>query len=713
MFVSGLTDGVATLRGVGPRAEERLARLGVRTVADLALLFPREYEDRTTPIPLGSAAGRGKVFCRAAVVRLDEVGRGPRRIPKAVISDGRTQASLVCFGRSFLGPALSPGREFFLWGSYQMRYGELSCSDFELEPASEHPRDFGRILPVYPLTEGIGQAAMRRLVRAALDAVPGDVEDELPEPLAARRGLWTGRRALEALHRPASMAEAELARRSYAYGELFYLELALFRRRRSRSLARRTPAAASRSAATSRAVAGTAAMAASAATSRAVADLPQALRERLPFPLTGDQERVLSEIRADLAAPVRMSRLLQGDVGCGKTLVAWMAALAVIGAGSQAAFAAPTELLARQHAENAARLLEPLGIRIAFLSGRVGGEPRRLLLSALAAGEVDLVVGTHALFSEGVSFRDLGLVIVDEQHKFGVLQRTSLVQKGQEPDLLLMTATPIPRTLALAAFGDLDVSVIRGMPPGRKPVITHLSRQSNEEKVYKRVREEIDRGRQAYFVYPLIEGSESLAVKDAQSAFRRLSDSVYPGLPMALLHSRVPEDEKERAMDGFVHGRTRVLVATSVVEVGVDVPNATCMVIEHAERFGLSSLHQLRGRVGRCELQSYAFLVYGDGLTPEGIERLRIMKETSDGFRIAEKDMELRGPGEVLGVRQSGFLRFRAADLGRDADLLAAAGDDARRIVEEDPDLLHGVHAVLARVLAAAPPAAAAVLDAG
>lgn len=699
MFLAELSDGVSTLRGVGPRAESRLARLGVRSVADLLLLFPRDYEDRTKPVALAEAAGRGKVFCRAAVVRLEEMGHGPRRIPKAVISDGKTRASLACFGRSYLGPALSPGREFLIWGSFRERYGELTSGDFELEPVSDSPRDFGRILPVYPLTEGMGQAAMRRLVRTALEALPEGLEDDLPAELVEGRGLLPSRRALRALHGPETMAEAELGRRSHAYGELFCLELALFRRRGERAASRQRNAVS--------------ATPASIVPIAAASGLQQRLRERLPFTLTGDQERVLLEIHADLAAPARMSRLLQGDVGCGKTLVAWMAALSVIEAGFQVAFAAPTELLARQHAENAARLLEPIGIRIAFLSGRVGGEPRRLLLSALAAGEIDLVVGTHALFSGDVEFRDLGLVIVDEQHKFGVLQRTSLVRKGQEPDLLLMTATPIPRTLALTAFGDLDVSVIRGMPPGRKPVITHLSRQSHEEKVYRRVREEIDRGRQAYFVYPLIEGSENLAVKDAETAFKTLSTSIYPDLPVAMIHSRVPEEEKEKAMDGFVQGRTRILVATSVVEVGVDVPNATCMVVEHAERFGLSTLHQLRGRVGRGEQQSYAFLVYGDSLTPEGVQRLRIMKETGDGFRIAEKDMQLRGPGEVLGVRQSGFLRFRAADLGRDADLLTAARDDARRIVERDPLMARPEHAALARLLAKAPPPEAAVLEAG
>jgi ATP-dependent DNA helicase RecG len=314
---------------------------------------------------------------------------------------------------------------------------------------------------------------------------------------------------------------------------------------------------------------------------------------------------------------------------------------------------------------------------------------------------VDLLFGTHALFSEDVAFHDLGLVIVDEQHRFGVLQRQAVLKKGQDPDLLLMTATPIPRTLALTAFGDLDVSSIKTMPEGRKPVITHLAREGNEAKVYRRVREEIDKGRQAYFVYPLIEESESLSVKDAESAFSALQDSVYPGIPMALIHSRVPEEAKESAMAGFASGRVKLLVATSVVEVGVDVANATCMVVEHAERFGLSTLHQLRGRVGRGKEQSYAFLVYGGKLTPEGIERLKIMKETNDGFQIAERDLRLRGPGELLGVRQSGFLNFRVANLLVHGALLLQARDDAKGILQTDPGLLRPGNAVISRALAA------------
>lgn len=688
---------VTELRGVGPALAARLARIGIATVRDLLLHLPRGTEDRRSRVPLARAAATaGKCFVEVTVVSLDHVGRGWRATPRAVVTDGETEAALVCFGRAFLGRVLLPGRRFRVWGTF--RAGRLGpeSSDFELESASVPPTAFGRVLPVYPLTEGLGQGAVRRAVHAAMDAALPSLEDALPAGLRAARGLPTTAAALRAVHAPGEPGEAEAGRGALAWEELFWFELALIRRRLPRVATR---------------------------VARCIeTDARDAALARLPFKLTADQSTVIAEIEADLGAPWPMARLLQGDVGSGKTLVALLSALLVTAVGEQVAFAAPTELLARQHAENAARLLEPLGVRIAFLSGAVTGEPRQLLLAALAAGDVDILFGTHALFSQDVAFRKLGMVVVDEQHKFGVRQRMAMLAKGKAPDLLLMTATPIPRTLALTAFGDLDVSTIRTMPPGRLPVITHLARQANVARVYRRVREEIDRGRQAYFVYPQIgagdadeeaaapgAGSASgsvaaRAARDAESAFRRLRDEIYPDLPVALIHSRVPEDEKVRAMAGFTEGRVRVLAATSVVEVGVDVANAACMVVEHAERFGLSTLHQLRGRVGRGSARSYAFLVYGDDLTPEGVERLKIMKETTDGFRIAERDLALRGPGELLGVRQAGFLRFRVADLARDAEALLSARDEARRILAEDPGFLRPEHAPIGKVLAGAPP---------
>jgi len=686
------------LKGVGPAMAGHLERLGVVTVRDLLLHLPRGYEDRCTPVPMDRATAAGtKSFVEVTVVSLDHVGRGWTSTPRAVVTDGALEGALLCFGRAFLGKVLQPGRRFRVWGTFKPgRFGPES-SDFELESASSPPTSFGRVLPVYPLTEGLGQPAVRRAVRIALDHALPSLEDALSAGVRAAHAHPGIAAALRATHVPSSAEQAEAGRRALAWEELFWFELTLMRRRLPRVATR--------------------------AARRPEARLRDAALARLPFRLTPDQQTVLAEIEADLAAAWPMGRLLQGDVGSGKTLVALLSALLVVAAGAQVAIAAPTELLARQHAENAARLLEPIGVRVAFLSGTVTGEARRLLLAALAAGEVDVLFGTHALFSGDVAFRRLGLVVVDEQHKFGVRQRLAMLAKGESPDLLLMTATPIPRTLALTAFGDLDVSTIRTMPPGRLPVITHLARQANADKVYRRVREELDKGRQAYFVYPVIGAGEAgdedaapgaaRAVKDAESAFRRLRGEIFPDLEVALIHSRVGEEEKERAMAGFAAGRVKVLAATSVVEVGVDVANAACMVVEHAERFGLSTLHQLRGRVGRGAAQSYAFLVYGDDLTPEGIERLKIMKETTDGFRIAERDLALRGPGELLGVRQSGFLKFQVADLSRDADALLSARDEARRILSEDPGFLRPEHVSMAKALGRAAGTADAVLAGG
>ncbi len=679
MFLGELTRPLTTVRGVGQVLAARLERLGLVTVRDALLLIPRGYEDRSRTVTLAEASrSEEKASVVVTVANTSDIGWGRGRTLKAIVIDGSGEASLACFGRGFLRRVLLPGSRFYVWGTFRYRRGELQSSDFELEPWSERPTSFGRVLPVYPLTEGLTQALVRRVIGRALEEAAPSLEPILPEAVRAARDLPHPRDALRSLHFPADREDAERGRAALAYEELFFFELAMLRRRRERAVTR---------------------------SRRRPIDwtLRDALLRRLPFRLTTDQARAVEEIAADLASTTPMARLLQGDVGCGKTLVALLACLLVVPSGDQAAFLAPTELLARQHAENAARLLEPIGVRIALLTGSVTGEARSLLLAALRAGEIDILFGTHALFSEEVGFRRLGLVIVDEQHRFGVLQRQAMVTKGDAPDLLLMTATPIPRTLALTAFGDLDVSSIRTMPAGRRPIVTHLAREGNEEKVYRRVREEIQRGRQAYFVYPLIEGSEALAVKDAESSFQLLREKVYPDLPLALIHSRVPEEDKEGAMARFAAGTVKVLVATSVVEVGVDVANATCMVVEHAERFGLSTLHQLRGRVGRGAEQSYAFLVYGAKLTPEGIERLKIMMETTDGFVIAERDMRLRGPGELLGLRQSGFLRFRVADLLIHGELLFRARDDAKGLLQSDPGLLAPANATLARVMAGPP----------
>ena len=632
------------------------------------------------------------------------LGSGWKKTLKVEIEDGSGRATLVCFGRAFLSGVLTPGRRFWISGRFQRHAGRLQCSDFEYEEAEEpgltkaqgdaekddlsredqqHRQapssvPFLRVVPVYPLTEGVSQGLLRRLVAQALDRFGERLEDELPPALARRWGLPGRRAVLRAIHQP-DTPEAQLAaRRALAREEMFHLQLLLARgAAHRRALTRSRPAIPFR--------------------------LRAALLARLPFALTPDQARSLAEIEGDLLCPHPRGRLLQGEVGSGKTLVAFLAAVSVIEAGEQAALMAPTELLARQHAENAARLLEPLGVRVALLAGGVTAEARAPLLRALAAGEVDLLVGTHALFSGDVRFRRLGLVVVDEQQRFGVRQRQAVLAKGEAPDLLMMTATPIPRTLCLTLFGDLELSEIRTMPPGRRPVITHLAREGNEGKVYEWVRREVARGRQAYFIYPLIDESEKLELKNVTEMAGRLKSEVYPEFRAGMIHSRVPEEEKRSLMDSFTAGGTRILVATNVLEVGVDIPNATCLVVEHAERFGLSALHQLRGRVGRGPEQSYAFFVYSRRLTEDGVRRLRTILNERDGFRIAEEDLRIRGPGEFAGVRQSGYLQPVLAELDREPEAWLEARQAARELVAADPQLEAPENRVLRRVLGEPP----------
>ena len=663
---------VTALRGVGPVLAGHLAHLGIRTLADLLEHAPRDYQDRRRRDQLADAGARERANVLVRVVSGSWFGRSRPRVYKAVVEDGSGRAALLCFGRPFLSRQLLPGRRFWVSGRFQAQRGELSCGGFELEPydPQEESRIVGRILPVYPLTEGVSQRAMRLLVAQALEAV-GEPEAWIPQSLRARHGLPGLGEARRGLHFPESEEEQAAARRALAYTELFYYQLRLERSRRARKTVERRR-------------------------ERGDRGLQSRLLSRLPFRLTRDQERALAEIEADLFGPHPASRLLQGEVGSGKTLVALLAALAVIEAGEQAALLAPTELLARQHADTAARLLEPLGVRVALLTGAVQGEARASLLEALARGELDLAVGTQALFSAEVRYRRLGLAIVDEQQRFGVRQRGALLAKGEAADLLLMSATPIPRTLALLLFGDLGHSELRELPGGRLPVITHLTRQGNEGRVYERVREEVRRGGQAYLVYPLI-GTEAGGPKEAEAMFRRLRRETFPELRLALLHSRVPEPEK--VMAAFAAGRVDVLVATSVLEVGVDVPNANCLVVQQAERFGLASLHQLRGRVGRGPRQSYAFLVYGEDLSEAGASRLKAVLGTNDGFALAEEDLRLRGPGEFLGARQSGALRLGVADLARDWEICRAARADALELAGADPGLNRPENAPVREVL--------------
>ncbi|HOX92077.1 MAG TPA: ATP-dependent DNA helicase RecG, partial [Spirochaetales bacterium] len=601
MFVRELNDALSSVKGAGPAVLARLARLGLYCASDLLLFAPRAYEDRSQKRLLGSFA-QGPVNCTATVVAHDWFGFGRMRTLKLWIEDEEgTRAALVCFNRAFLEKQFPPESRVIVFGSFEYKYNDLQSANFDIDALTDGQDYRGSgILPVYPLTEGLAQGTMRKLAARAV-SLWSAVDDEIPTSIRAARGLLSMSAALRFLHQPAQEQDAQHARKTLAYGELFYLQIMIARRALER---RREPVARTQNLAAQ------------------PGRLANALIERLNFSLSADQLAVLAEIRADMSGDYPMARLLQGDVGSGKTLVAFLAALDVIEQGGQAAIMAPTELLARQHAETAASLLEPLGVRLAFLSGNVADAARKPLLSALGSGDIDLVIGTHALFSADVCYKNLRFVVVDEQHRFGVLQRLAMGSKGERPDVLMMSATPIPRSLALTVYGDLSVSTIKTMPKGRKAIITHLAKQGNESRVYEFVRKRMANKERVYFVYPLVERSDRLELKDAEAMFHKLATEVFPEYKGGLIHARLSEQEKRDTMAAFKKGDLSFVVATSVVEVGVDVPEATCMVIEHAERFGLAALHQLRGRVGRGQLQSYCFLVWSENLGDEGKKRV-------------------------------------------------------------------------------------------
>ena len=678
MFLRSLLVPVNSVKEIKQKEIPKLSRLGINTVADLLKYYPRDWEDRSVKVPLVNFSN-AKVCTRIKVLSRDWIGYGKKRTLKLYIEDETAQGALLFFNRPWLGKQLEEGKQYMLYGSFKYQYGELQSSSFDFKP-----ENFGRILPVYPLCSGLSQETLRNFSEIVLRKYVKDIKDELPSEITERDNLLAKNMAIQEIHFPSSMDELERAKKTLIYEELFYLEVMVGKR----SIERRAKTKDTHTGKISEKAGFT--------------QLQNKLLERLPFSLTAGQKEAVIEINRDMDSNIPMARLLQGDVGSGKTLVSFLAVLKAVEEGGQAAIMAPTELLARQHAENAARLLEPLGLHVAFLTGNIKTAGRKELVKNLAAGKIDIAVGTHALFSKDVEYKNLRIVIIDEQHRFGVTQRSLILTKGEKCDLLMMSATPIPRTLALTVFGDMDVSVIKDKPPGRKPVITHLAKESNEAKVYDFIHKELEKGRQAYFVYPLIENGED--IKDAVSMADRLSREVFPKYKVALIHSKLTEDEKRITMDDFRKGLIKILAATSVVEVGVDVPNATCMVVEHAERFGLSALHQLRGRVGRGQEQSYCFLVYSDEYTDDGKTRLLVMLNNNDGFVIAEEDLKLRGPGQIAGTEQSGYLFLGISNPIRDIKELERARKDVFDILENDPDLLLDGHRVIAKVLCEAPP---------
>ncbi|HET9014822.1 MAG TPA: ATP-dependent DNA helicase RecG [Thermomicrobiaceae bacterium] len=667
-----LRDPVTALPGVGAARAEQLAALGVTAVEDLIYLVPRRYKDYAAIQPIGSVLFQRECTVKGEVVAVEqERTRTGKVMVTAEVGDATGRIRAVWFN-PYLARQLHVGMPIALSGRVEQQRGILCFRGPEWEPLDDDLLHTGRIVPIYPLTRNLYQKQVRALTRLALDAGLPLVEDPLPDAIRERHDLVALDRALDWAHYPDSTEAQATARRRLAFDEFLVLQIGLVRRKVEWQA---QPGHAF------------------AIDERMLA----AFEDALPFRLTGAQSRALGEILADMASPRPMSRLLQGDVGSGKTVVAAAAALAARSDGYQTAVLAPTEILAEQHLRNLTRLYDALPPadrpRVALLTGSTPAAERAALAEALADGDVDVLVGTHALLEERVGFRRLGLAVIDEQHRFGVEQRARLREKGDNPDVLVMTATPIPRSLALVLHGDLDVSIVDEMPPGRQPIRTVAIGGEQRAEAYRFVRRQVEQGRQAFIIYPLVEESEAIDARAATQEYERLAGDVFPDRRLGLLHGRMRPSEKEAIMAAFRDHEIDILVSTSVVEVGIDVPNATVMLIEGAERFGLSQLHQFRGRVGRGEHRSHCILL-ADEVAETGQRRLDALVETQDGFRLAEIDLELRGPGEFFGTRQSGLPDLRFASFG-DVPTLQEARDEAHRILEIDRELALPEHLAL------------------
>ena len=646
-----------------------LAKRDLRTVGDLLHVFPRAYEDRRAVRSIRSLVPNQTVSIKAQVVKVRSIplGRTHRKIWEILIRDGSGQIACKYFRSPYRGyfERFQPHQMVRVIGKPLMYRGHMEFHHPDIHPLNENEEERDELIPIYTEIEGLSQNKFHKLIHAALELT--EITETLPPSLLERSGLIRLKQALFEIHQPPlEQAEEILKFRSPAqirliFEELFLVELNLALKKTGHQLEKALPV-------------------------RARTSRLKELVSALPFELTSAQGRAFEEIKADLMKPHPMHRLVQGDVGSGKTLVALMAALEAADAGFQSTLMAPTEILAEQHYKNAVGVLAPLGLNVSLLVGSLKAKDRAKILEDLASGRTDLCVGTHALIQEDVHFKNLGLTIVDEQHRFGVQQRNLLKSKAASPHFLVMTATPIPRTLAMTVYGDLDVSLIDEMPKGRQPIVTRKAFESKRDLVTGFVKEQLKKGRQAYVVCPLVEESEAMELKNAQDEFLRIQKE-FPEYKVGLLHGKMKSQDKDEVMRAFRNNELQILVATTVIEVGVDVPNANIMVIEQAERFGLSQLHQLRGRVGRGAHKSFCVLMLGYALSEEARLRAEIMEQTTDGFKISEADLEMRGPGEFLGTRQSGLPGFKLANLVRDMEILQKARGAAFEWVATDPAL--------------------------
>ena len=657
-----LKTDVRYIKGIGEQRAKSLGKLGIATLQDLISWFPRRYDDRREAKTIAELEP-GENACVSAMIaaepKVSRIRKGMELVKVRAV-DETGVLEITFFNQTWLKDHLKPGETYVFYGKAEGNLLRRQMTNPVVEQ-EERREVTGRIVPVYPLTAGVSQLVMSRSIRQGLDACAAILPDVLPDSVRQEHQLCRIGYAYENIHFPEDETALELARRRLAFEELFLFTIGLSRLRHHREVAQVTP----------------------------LQDVDMSVfYGMLPFTLTGAQRRCIDEAIGDMRSGVPMSRLCQGDVGSGKTMVAAACAYFCVKNGRQAALMAPTEILAQQHYAGLAPLLEKLNVRCALLTGSMKAAEKRAIAADLAVGEIDFVIGTHALITGSVEYADLGLVITDEQHRFGVAQRAALTAKGSHPHTLVMSATPIPRTLALILYGDLDVSIIDELPPGRQPVETYAVPESYHPRIYNFLRKLIAEGRQAYIVCSMVAENDDMPDerKAVMEYAKMLQEEVFPDLKVAYVHGKMKAKEKDAVMQAFAAGETHILVSTTVIEVGVDVPNAAVMVIENAERFGLSQLHQLRGRVGRGKHQSYCVLI-SDNRSEETKARLKVMTKTADGFKIAEEDLRLRGPGDFFGVRQHGLPGLRVADIGCDTKLLQEAQAAARKLLEEDPDL--------------------------
>ncbi|MCK6468862.1 MAG: ATP-dependent DNA helicase RecG [Candidatus Brocadia sinica] len=665
---SALNQSVQFLKGVGPKRSEIFTKLGIDTIRDVLFYFPRDYKDRTRIQRISEAKIGAEITIQGRVLGIQtRMARSRKSILEIFVGDGTGAIAATWFNQPFLANKFHVGDMVFLHGKVgAYKYLQLLGPEYEVIRENEIDVKEGSVVPVYSLTEHMSQTHFRKIMKMAVHQFAGHIEEILPKEITKKNQLVSINDAVRNIHFPGTFENLEHARCRLIYEELFILELAMALRRRG--IKEET-----------------------GISFKIGANVDTHIRNLIPFALTNAQERVINEITEDMRSSKPMNRLLQGDVGSGKTVVAIYAILAAIANGYQVAFMTPTEILAKQHFQTIQKYLEHSHVRIQLLTGDTNSRQKKDNLDQIKTGQIDLIIGTHALIEETVQFRQLGLVVIDEQHKFGVVQRLKLKKKGLCPDVLIMTATPIPRTLSLTLFGDLDISMLDEMPPGRSPVRTIWVTQDKEKNAYGFIKGEIAKGRQVFIVYPLVEESESFDLKSAVTEARRLQADVFPTLRVGLLHGQMKQAEKDKVMMDFKEKRYDILVSTVIIEVGIDIPSATVMVIVHAERFGLSQLHQLRGRIGRGNEQSYC-LLFGNPNSNVSAERLKIMTRTHDGFKIAEMDFRLRGPGEFFGTRQHGLPELKISDLMKDFSILKKARDDAFELVSEDPQLTMVTH---------------------